>query len=134
MTQNQVLSKILNLIPRQKIFLLSGPLGAGKTTLTKLIAKKLKIKETLTSPTFVLWQKYQFQLKKKKYFLNHIDLYRIRSQDILKIGLKNELKKKNNIFFIEWGEKLRSYLKRKKIKFREIKIKIVKNKRIYLIK
>ena len=134
MNQRQVLKKILSLIPQQKIFLLSGPLGAGKTTLTKQIAKKLKIKETLTSPTFILWQKYEFQLKKKKYFLNHLDLYRIRPQDILNIDLKNEIKKKNNIFFIEWGEKLKLYFKKRKIKFVEIHINREKNKRIYSIK
>jgi len=130
----EAVEKILKLIPNQRIFLLCGELGAGKTKLTKIIAKKLKIKETLTSPTFILWQKYEFQLKGKKYFLNHLDLYRIKAKDILKLDLRQEIIKKKNIFFIEWGEKLKLYLKRRKINFVEIIIKKEGRSRKYLIK
>jgi len=134
MKVSETIKKILKLIPYQRIFLLHGELGAGKTTLTKKIAKKLKIKETLTSPTFVLWQKYEFRLKKRKYFLNHLDLYRIKIDDILKIDLKKEIKKEDNIFFIEWGEKLKSYLKKKKIAYVEVIIQKEGRKRNYLVK
>jgi len=131
---SQVIEKILKLLPSQRIFLLGGELGAGKTKLTKTIAKQLKIKETLTSPTFILWQKYKFKIKRKKYLLNHLDLYRIRAEDILKLDLRREITKKENIFFIEWGEKLKSYLKKRKIKYVEIIIKKNGKKRDYLIK
>jgi len=131
---SQAIEKILKLLPSQRIFLLGGELGAGKTKLTKTIAKQLKIKETLTSPTFILWQKYKFKIKRKKYLLNHLDLYRIRAEDILKLDLRREITKKENIFFIEWGEKLKSYLKKRKIKYVEIIIKKNGKKRDYLIK
>ena len=130
----QAVKKILKLLPSQRIFLLCGELGAGKTKLTKIIAKKLKIKETLTSPTFILWQKYEFKIKRKRYFLNHLDLYRIKAEDILKLDLRKEITKKENIFFIEWGEKLKLYLKKRKIKHVEIIIKKQGKKREYLIK
>ena len=59
--------------PDLGILLLNGPLGAGKTTLVKGIAKSLMIKEPLTSPTFPLSQHYQSGSPP----LIHIDLYRI---------------------------------------------------------
>jgi tRNA threonylcarbamoyladenosine biosynthesis protein TsaE len=131
---SQAVKKILKLLPSQRIFLLCGELGAGKTKLTKIIAKKLKIKETLTSPTFILWQKYEFKIKSKKYFLNHLDLYRVKVEDILKLDLRREITKKENVFFIEWGEKLKLYLNKRKIKYVEIIIKKYGQKRDYLIK
>jgi len=131
---HETIEKILKFVTRKRVFLLCGELGAGKTTLVKAIAKKLKIRETLASPTFILWQKYQFKLKGKKYFLNHLDLYRIKTGDILKIGLRREIIDKKNIFFIEWGEKLRLYLKKKKINYVEIIIKKDGKRRNYLIK
>jgi len=134
MNINQAIEKILKLLPQQKIFLLIGPLGAGKTTLTKSVARKLKITEVLTSPTFILWQKYEFRLKKKKYFFNHLDLYRLKAQDILKLDLRKEITKKNNVFFIEWGEKLKLYLKERKIKFTEVIIKKNNGRREFIIK
>jgi tRNA threonylcarbamoyladenosine biosynthesis protein TsaE len=130
---SQAVKKILKLIPSQRIFLLCGELGVGKTKLTKIIAKKLKIKETLTSPTFILWQKYEFKIKRKRYFFNHLDLYRVKAGDILKLDLRKEIRKKENIFFIEWGEKLKLYLKKRKINYVEIIIKKYNQKRDYLI-
>jgi tRNA threonylcarbamoyladenosine biosynthesis protein TsaE len=134
MNINQTIEKILKLLPQQRIFFLIGPLGAGKTTLTKLVARKLNIKEVLTSPTFILWQKYEFKLKKKKYFFNHLDLYRLKAQDILKLGLSKEIIKKNNVFFIEWADKLKLYLKKRKIKFVEVIIKKNNGRREFIIK
>lgn len=129
-----IVEEIINLLKKYRIFLLEGRLGAGKTTLVKKIAKKLKIKEKIQSPTFILWQKYEFKLNNKKYFLNHIDLYRIKAKDILKLNLKKEFMKKENIFFIEWGDKLKNYLKSKKLKFVEIIINLENKKRVYTIK
>ncbi len=130
----KVIQKILQIFPRIRIFLLSGSLGSGKTTLIQQIAKFLKIKERLTSPTFILWQKYEFKYKKKAYYFNHLDLYRLKAKDILKINLKKEIENKNNIFFIEWGEKLRPWLKKKRKKYCHIIIKKSGRQRIFFLK
>jgi len=136
MNKNHCLKIILPLLVKRKIFILNAPLGAGKTTLVKSLARKLKIKDKIFSPTFIIWQKYNFKLVNKNYVLNHLDLYRLKVKDILKLGFEQELKKKNNIFFIEWGQKLKKFLSKKKIKFVEIIIKINKKdkKRIFIIK
>lgn len=135
MNFDKTVETIIKTIPQERIFLLIGTLGAGKTTLTKAIARKLKIKEVLNSPTFILWQKYNFFLKNKRLFLNHLDIYRLKAQDILKLGLKKELNNKDNIFFIEWGEKLKPFLKKNKIKFVEIIINKKNNgRREFIVK
>lgn len=119
---------------KKRIFILTGSLGSGKTTFIKEIAKFLKIKDQLTSPTFVLWQKYKFRFKKRYCYFNHLDLYRIKAQDILKINLKKEIDNKNNLFFIEWGEKLVPWFKKKKKDFCQIIIQKNGRQRIFSIK
>jgi tRNA threonylcarbamoyladenosine biosynthesis protein TsaE len=57
------------------VILLDGDLGAGKTTLTKGLARGIGVKEIVNSPTFTIMKKYNT----KDYFryLYHIDLYRL---------------------------------------------------------
>jgi tRNA threonylcarbamoyladenosine biosynthesis protein TsaE len=115
---------------KRLIILFKGDLGYGKTTFIKEIAKNLGIKEVLKSPSFVIWQVYNFKLNKENYILNHIDLYRINAKDLFKLSFKKKVKEKNNLFLIEWGEKLEKYLKsyiifeiKKNGKIREVLIK-----------
>ena len=56
------------------VILLSGDLGAGKTTFTQGLAKGLDIDKTLSSPTFTIMKNYQGRLE-----LNHIDAYRLEN-------------------------------------------------------
>ena len=62
--------------------ILQGELGAGKTTLTQLIANNLGIKEKVTSPTFTICQQYKI---KDNYYLNHFDFFRLNASDNLDI-------------------------------------------------
>lgn len=134
MKRKILIKVILSLLPKERIFVIKGDLGSGKTKLIKLIAKKLEIKEKLLSPTFSLWQRYYFKYKNKNFIFNHLDLYRVTAKDILKINLKHSINKVENIFFIEWGEKLKPFLMRKKISFVEVIIKKFGKKRDYVIK
>ena len=52
---------------------MTGELGAGKTTLTKAIAKGLGVTETITSPTFTIIKEY----KSGRIPLYHFDVYRL---------------------------------------------------------
>ena len=60
-------------LPTGSILLLSGPLGAGKTSLVQGLAEGLGISEAITSPTFALAQHYP----QGEPQLVHLDLYRL---------------------------------------------------------
>jgi tRNA threonylcarbamoyladenosine biosynthesis protein TsaE len=63
---------------------LIGELGAGKTVFTKGLGKGLKIKEVISSPTFVLMKIYKTKNKNIKSLI-HIDAYRLQSEKDLEI-------------------------------------------------
>jgi tRNA threonylcarbamoyladenosine biosynthesis protein TsaE len=82
------------------IFLLSGELGTGKTTLTQGIAWGLGVAEHARSPTFVLMAQYQGRLT-----LHHIDLYRVDTvEEALELGLDDYLFGQG-VCVVEWAEK-----------------------------
>lgn len=94
---------------------LSGNLGAGKTTFTQQVAKILDIKETITSPTFVLMKKYSINFGQFK-SLVHIDAYRIEdSSEISILNLPEIFQDKENLILLEWPEKIADVLPEKKI-------------------
>ena len=97
------------------VVLLHGDLGAGKTTLVKGIAKALKIKENIVSPTFTLMQTYKIEKKSDIKNLVHIDTYRLENEEeLIEIGIEDYLGDSSTICLIEWPEKLTSLLKNKK--------------------
>jgi len=93
------------------IIALYGELGAGKTVFVKGLVMGLGIKARVSSPTFVFLKIY----KGKKFTVNHIDLYRGESITNFKdLGLE-EIFMDNNITIIEWAQKLKGKLPKKRI-------------------
>lgn len=87
----------------QCLITLSGPLGAGKTTLTQGIAQGLGVQESLTSPTYALEQRYP--LKHPLYAqLLHLDLYRLDGPQIREAT--THLQEEHGLIVIEWADKL----------------------------
>jgi tRNA threonylcarbamoyladenosine biosynthesis protein TsaE len=85
------------------LVLLSGDLGAGKTTLTKGIAGGLDAasEDEVTSPTFTLVHKYDRGVP-----VYHVDLYRITdSHDLETLGLEDVFAEQA-VVIVEWPEKL----------------------------
>lgn len=95
------------------IVTLTGDLGAGKTTLVSGIAKALKIKEEIISPTFNILKCYF----KAKVPLYHIDAYRL-NQHNKDIGLEEYIEG-DGIAMIEWPINIKELLS---VKHLEIKI------------
>lgn len=86
---------------------LTGNLGAGKTTLSKGIAKGLGVAapEEVSSPTFTLIHEYGDPVR-----LYHIDLYRLdEPRQLATLGL-DEILDRTAVVLIEWPEKFARWL------------------------
>ena len=106
------LGRILGGILEEKIMIsLSGDLAAGKTHLSKGIAKGMGIQEEITSPTFALVQEYEAADNPgQKLDLCHFDLYRIMDpEELYFIGYDDYLKREA-VLLIEWPENAPSEL------------------------
>ncbi|OHB00453.1 MAG: tRNA (adenosine(37)-N6)-threonylcarbamoyltransferase complex ATPase subunit type 1 TsaE, partial [Candidatus Zambryskibacteria bacterium RIFCSPHIGHO2_12_FULL_43_12b] len=69
-------------------------------------AKKLKITETVNSPTFVIMKKYLTHDSVFKTLI-HIDAYRLDSpQELEKLGWLELLSNPKNLIVVEWAEKI----------------------------
>lgn len=92
-----------------KIIILSGDLGAGKTTFSKGFAQGLGITETITSPTFTLLNEYENATP-----LYHFDMYRLSSADeAFALGFETyfNLSRLNGIVLAEWAENVEGLFK-----------------------
>ncbi len=85
------------------VVLLSGDLGAGKTTLARAMLKARGLAGEAPSPTFAIVQPYappEVDLP-----VAHVDLYRIESEDeLIELGLDDYLH--DGVLLIEWPERL----------------------------
>ena len=90
---------------------LSGDLGSGKTTFTQVLGKHLGVVGEITSPTYVIEQRYALS-QGTHTALVHIDAYRLEEeQDPCKIGLNVTLENPQNLVVIEWPEKIADFIK-----------------------
>ena len=86
------------------IVLLSGTLGAGKTTFVKGVAKGLGVSERMTSPTFTMVREHRCSNALGIETLHHCDVYRVESLDeVLDLAL-GELVEDCAVALVEWGE------------------------------
>ena len=92
------------------VVVLSGPLGAGKTALTKGIAFGMDVEGPVTSPTFVLARVHRAR-KVGRPALVHVDVYRLLDHagaDLLaeldSLDLDTDLD--DAVAVVEWGEGL----------------------------
>ena len=87
------------------IIALSGPLGAGKTALTKAVGAALGVKEVISSPTFTMLNEYYSGALP----LFHMDLYRagntgeVMDLSMLAVELEESMDS-DMILMLEWAE------------------------------
>ena len=96
---------------------LVGDVGAGKTTITKGIARGLGIDDEITSPTFTLSKRYSFKREGKECFLVHYDFYRLNDPGIMPEDLLENIQDKNTITIIEWGDSVSDLLPEDHLRF-----------------
>lgn len=95
------------------IIALEGNLAAGKTTITKGIARALGVDDTITSPTFCLVSEYTGKMP-----LYHFDVYRLQgADDFANLGA-DEMLYGNGVCVIEWSEKIIEELPSRTIKIK----------------
>ena len=89
-------------LPSGAILLLSGPLGAGKTSLVQGVAEGLAISEPITSPTFALAQHYPQGTPQ----LVHYRLEHQAAADELFLQEEEEARAAGALMAVEWPERL----------------------------
>ena len=82
------------------VLVLTGDLGAGKTQLTKGIARGMGVEGDVTSPTFTIEMVYQGTDLE----LDHFDLYRLDDPDQLEDTGLFDVLGADGVCVIEWGE------------------------------
>jgi tRNA threonylcarbamoyladenosine biosynthesis protein TsaE len=88
-------------LPEDAALALSGDLGSGKTTLVRGLARALKIKETVTSPTFTIYALYEGERQ-----LLHMDAYRLERESDLDSLMLDDFLKSPFLAAVEWAEKI----------------------------
>lgn len=87
------------------VLALSGPLGAGKSTLARAIIAALSGDAEAPSPTFGLVHEYPAAPGT----IRHFDLYRLeQAEDVWELGLEDALA--DGIALIEWPERIAAFL------------------------
>ena len=91
-------SRLSSMLAAGDTVLLTGDLGAGKSELTRGIAKGLGVAETVTSPSFTILNVYE----SGRYPLYHFDWYRLESsEELYELGM-DEFLGGDGIAVVEW--------------------------------
>ena len=97
----QVAETLLNHFPSSRLFAISGPMGAGKTTFIQAACRLLGVSDNVSSPSFSIVNEYKRDTGEAVY---HFDLYRLRKPDeLFEIGYEDYFYS-DHFCFIEWPE------------------------------
>jgi len=103
-----VIKELEKCMAKCQVFALTGPLGAGKTTVIQNILYNCGVSVPITSPTFTYVNEY-FNSQGERFF--HFDLYRIKDvQQFQELGFDEYLYQPNSWAFIEWPEVIKRLL------------------------
>jgi tRNA threonylcarbamoyladenosine biosynthesis protein TsaE len=79
------------------VVVVSGELGAGKTTLIRGACRALGVEGPVTSPTFTIGQRYLGRLP-----ISHLDLYRLGGLEDEDPALLDDYLDAESVAFLEW--------------------------------
>src|ERR1700710_3239285 len=80
------------------VVIVSGEVGAGKTTLIRGAARALGVVEPVTSPTFTIGQRYSGG----RLPISHLDLYRLEDMEGEDPALLDDYLGPDGVAFVEW--------------------------------
>lgn len=96
---------LASLLRSRDTVVLTGDLGAGKTTLVQGIGQGLDVEDHVASPTFTLVREYSGRLE-----VAHVDVYRLeRMQDVVDLAI-DELGGPDRVLLVEWGDAIQELL------------------------
>ena len=105
--------KIGRMISVPSVIELVGDVGTGKTTITKGIARGLRITDEVTSPSFTISKRYNF----KDGELVHYDFYRLADPGIMCEDLIESINDSKTITIVEWADSVVDLLPEKHLKY-----------------
>jgi tRNA threonylcarbamoyladenosine biosynthesis protein TsaE len=107
--------KIISTFSHQKLFAFYGAMGAGKTTLIKVMCEVLGVKDYTSSPSFSLINEYRTCSGEIIY---HFDFYRIQHiEEAFDLGYEDYFYS-GHYCFIEWPERIEQLLPVKTVRMR----------------
>lgn len=108
-------SRLAKTLKPGDVVALIGDLGAGKTVLTKGIAKGLGVRNVryVNSPTFVIIKEYKGRLP-----LYHFDLYRLNRESVLDDENFEECLYGDGVAVVEWADKIARLLPKRRVEVR----------------
>lgn len=92
------------------VLALIGPLGAGKTTLVRGLARGLDVHSRVKSPSFVLHEQHGGRL-----ILDHFDAYFVRQQHELERNGLHEFLAAGHVIVIEWADRVADQLPQERL-------------------
>ncbi len=104
---DDIAKQIIDTFKGNRVFILKGNMGAGKTTFVKSVCDYLEVQDNVCSPTFAIVNQYYSE---KAGDIYHFDFYRInKEEEAFDIGFEEYLYS-GNYCFIEWAEKIPNLL------------------------
>ena len=101
----ELANAIASLLSGGDVIVLTGDLGAGKTTFVQGAAKALGVTDKVASPSFTLVKRYRGSRP-----VNHVDVYRLdRIQEVIDLGFE-DLLDPDGVTFVEWGDVIEELL------------------------
>ncbi len=92
---------LLSVFPNRRVYAMHGNMGAGKTSLIKIIAQDMGVTDIVNSPTFAIVNVYDDDHGSEIY---HFDCYRLKNiQEAFDFGAEEYIRS-GNYCFIEWPD------------------------------